>query len=118
MPPVLVTVPTAMQNLLHSLSTSSIIACHLPDFMVHRKITEAGALIIRRMPPHPDYQCPHLRHQSIFMPNALSAATLPIYFGLRQASNNAGLLYGLVPKMFENNFIKPGTQQRCQSIFN
>jgi len=52
------------------------------------------------------------------MPNALSAATLPIYFGLRQASNNAGLLYGLVPKMFENNFIKPGTQQRCQSIFN
>jgi len=56
------------------------------------------------------------------MPNALSAATLPIYFGLRQASNNAGLLYGLVPKMFENNFIKPGTQQAAKvssiSIFH
>jgi len=40
-----VTVPTVMQNSLHPLSTSSIIACHLLDFMVQGKITEADALM-------------------------------------------------------------------------
>ena len=40
---VLVTVPTVMQNLLHPLSTSSIIARHLLDFMAQGKTTEADA---------------------------------------------------------------------------
>ena len=38
---VLVTVPTVVQNSLHPLSTSSIIARHLVDFLVRVKITEA-----------------------------------------------------------------------------
>jgi len=43
MPPVLITVPTVMQNSLHPLSTSSVVASHLLDFVVQGKITEAGA---------------------------------------------------------------------------
>jgi len=42
MPVVLVAVPTVTQNLLHTLSTSSIAARRLLDFMVQGKITEAG----------------------------------------------------------------------------
>jgi len=42
------------------------------------------------MPPHPDYQCPP-PSSPIFMPYALSATTIPIYPGLGQAPNNAGL---------------------------
>jgi len=44
---VLVTVPTVMQNSLHPLSTSSITARHLLEFMMRRKITEADAPTIR-----------------------------------------------------------------------
>jgi len=47
MPAVLVTVPTVPQNLLLSLSTSSIIARHLLDYMVQGKITEADTPTIR-----------------------------------------------------------------------
>jgi len=43
MPPVLIIVPTVMQNSLHPLSTSSVVASHLLDFVVQGKITEAGA---------------------------------------------------------------------------
>jgi len=43
MPAVLVTVPAVTQNSLHPLSTSSITARHLLDFMVQEKITEADA---------------------------------------------------------------------------
>jgi len=46
---VLVTVPTVTQNSLHPLSTSSINARHLMDFMVRGKITEAGT-----QTTHPD----------------------------------------------------------------
>jgi len=52
MPAVLVIVPTVMQNWLHPLSTSSITACQLLDFMVQGKITEADAPTIRV-----DYGC-------------------------------------------------------------
>ena len=56
-------VPTVIQNTLHPLSTSSIIARHLLDFMVQGKITEAGAPTIRLgatpsglfVPPHLHY---------------------------------------------------------------
>jgi len=42
----LVTVPTVTQNSLHALSTSSITACHLLNFMVQEKTTEADAPLI------------------------------------------------------------------------
>ena len=45
---VLVAVPAVMQNSLHPSSTSSIIARHLLDFVMHGKITEADALTIRQ----------------------------------------------------------------------
>ena len=81
MPAVLVTVPTVMQNSLHPLSTSSITARHLLDFIAQAKITEADAPTIRldatqsglSVPPPPSYP--------IFTSDALSAATLPIYLG-------------------------------------
>ena len=44
---VLVTVPTVTQNTLHPLSTSSIAARRLLDFMVQGKITEADAPTVR-----------------------------------------------------------------------
>jgi len=37
------TVPTVIQNSLHPLSTSSTTACHILDFIVQGKITEADA---------------------------------------------------------------------------
>jgi len=46
MPAVLVAVPTVTQNLLHPVSTSSITAHHLLDFMVQGKISEADAMTI------------------------------------------------------------------------
>jgi len=53
---VLVTVPTVMQNSLHPLSTSSIIAHHLLDFMVQGTITEADAPTSRLdAPPSSSY---------------------------------------------------------------
>jgi len=47
MPAVLVAVPTVKPNLLHPLSTSSITARHLLEFMVQEKIKEADAPTIR-----------------------------------------------------------------------
>ena len=44
---VLVAVPTVTQNSLHPSTISSIIACHLLDFVVQGKITEADAPTIR-----------------------------------------------------------------------
>jgi len=72
---VLVTVPTVVQNSLHPLSTSSIIARHLVDFLVWVKITEADTNPVI----------------SPFLCQMPSAATFPIYPGLGQAPNNAFL---------------------------
>ena len=87
---IIMPVATVMQNSLHPLSNSSIIARHPLDFMVQRKITEKTHQRSVWMPPHADYRCPHIRHPPIFMPNALSVANLPIYPGFGQAPNNAG----------------------------
>ena len=88
---VLVAVPTVTPNSLHPLSTSSITACHLLDFMVQGKITDAGTLTTRLDATASGPSVPYLHHPHIFMLNVLSAATLPIYPGLGQAPNNAGL---------------------------
>jgi len=77
-PAVLVTVPAVMQYSLHPLSTSSITACCLLG-----KTTEADALTIR-LDATPSIH--------IFMPNALSAATIRIYPSLGQAPNDDGLV--------------------------
>ena len=78
---VVVTVPTVMQNSLHSLSTSSTIARHLLDFMLQGKTTEAKAPTIRLDATPSGLSVPHLHHPPIFTPTALSAITLPIYAG-------------------------------------
>jgi len=77
---------TVTQNSLHTLSTSSIIALRLLHVMMQRKNKGRHTTICM-----PDYRCPHLHYPPIFMPNALYAATLPIYSGLGETSNNAGL---------------------------
>jgi len=89
MPAVLVEVPPVMQNLLHPFSTSSITARHLLDFMMHGKITEADALIIHLDATPSGLSVPPPTSSSIFMPNAFSAATLPIYPGLGQGGSIA-----------------------------
>jgi len=92
MPAVLIAVlTTVMQNLLHPLSTSSITASCLLDFMVQGKITEADAQTIHLDATPSGLSVPPPPSSPIFTPNAISAATLPIYPGLRQALNNAGL---------------------------
>jgi len=93
MPAVLVAVhvPTVTQNLLHPLSTSSITAHHLLDFMLHGKITEITHQQSVWTPSHPFDRCPHLHYPPHFYAEALSAAILPSYPGLGQAPNNAGL---------------------------
>ena len=68
MPAVLVTVPTVPQNLLLSLSTSSIIARHLLDYMVQGKITEADTPTIRLDTTPSGLSVPPSSH---FMLNAL-----------------------------------------------
>ena len=74
-------------NSLHPLSTSSFIARHL----LITNITEADAQTICLDATPSGLSVPHLHHPSVFMPNGLSAATLPIYPGLGQPPNNAGL---------------------------
>jgi len=74
-------------NSLHPLSTSSFIARHL----LITKITEADAQTICPDATPSGLSVPHLHHPSVFTPNGLSAATLPIYPGLGQPPNNAGL---------------------------
>ena len=91
MPAVLVTVATDTQNSLHPLSTSSITARHLLDFMVQGKITATDTPTIRLNATPSGLSMPHLHHPPIFTPNALSAASLAIYPGLAQAPNNVGL---------------------------
>jgi len=82
--------PTYGRMTRHPLSTDSIIALHLLDFMVQGKITEADAPKNRldatptRLSVAPPPSSP------IFMPNGLSAATLQVYPGLGQAPSNAG----------------------------
>ena len=71
--------------------TSSIIPCHLLDFIVQRKITDADALKICLDATSSVLSVPHLHHLPTFMPNTLSVATLPIYLGLGQAPNKACL---------------------------
>jgi len=101
MPAVLVAVLTVMQNSLHPLSTSSIIACHLKDFMVQGKITEADALTIRLDATPSGLSVPPPPSSPIFMPSALSVATLAIYPGLGQAPNNAGCTPGGLVELAE-----------------
>jgi len=91
MPAVRVAVATALQNSLHPLSTSSITACHILDFMVQGKITEAEAPTIRMDATPSGLSVPPPPSSPILTPNALSVATLPIYSGFGQAPNNAGL---------------------------
>jgi len=90
MPAVLVAVFTVMQNSLHPLSTSSTTARHPLDFTVQGKITEADAPTIR-LDATPSGLSVPLPPSSQFMPDAISAAILPIYHGLEQTPNNAGL---------------------------
>jgi len=57
-----------------------------------------GKIIEACSPPRPDHRCPHLHHPTNFTPDALPAATLPIYPGLGQAPNmldyiRGGLVY-------------------------
>jgi len=84
-------VPTVTQNSLHPLSTSSIIAHHLLDFMVQGKITEADAPSICLYTTPSGLSVPSPPSSPIFTLNVLSAATLTIYPDMRQAPNNAGL---------------------------
>ena len=60
MPAVLVTVPTVKQNSLHPLSTSSITACFLLDFVVQGNMQTDRQSVW--MTPHPDCRCPYLHH--------------------------------------------------------
>ena len=63
MPAVPFTVPTVMQNSLHPLSTSSVIARHLLDFMVQGKITNQTHQPIWTPPIRTTGAgCPHLHH--------------------------------------------------------
>jgi len=70
------------------------------------KITEASATTIRldTTPSGPSlHQCPHLHHPPNFTPDALPAATLPIYPGLRHPPNMpdcipGGLAYSRLKK--------------------
>jgi len=91
MPTILVTVLAVTQNSLHPLSASSIIACRFLEFMLQGKITDADAPTIHLDATPSGHQCPHLYHPPNFTWNAVSVATLPIYPGLGQAPNNAGL---------------------------
>jgi len=70
MPAVLVMVSTVLQNSLHPLSTSSVIARRDRDFMVQGKILEIDAptILLDATPSEP-----HLHHPPIFMLSALSA---------------------------------------------
>ena len=45
-------------------------------------------------PPHPDHRCLHLHHPPNFTPDAIPAATLPIYPGLGQAPNMLDCILG------------------------
>ena len=91
MPAVLVTIPTFTQNSLPPLLTSSISFRHLLDFMVQVKRTEADAPTICLCATPSGLSVPIPLSPPVFMLNAFSAATLPIYPGLGQAPNNAGL---------------------------
>jgi len=73
--------------------------------MVQGKITEADSSTIRPNPLHLHYRFPNsIISLPIFTPNALSAATLPIYPGLVQASNNAACIHsGLVWIVYKYN---------------
>jgi len=122
---VVVTVPTDTQNSLHPLSTSSIIASHLLDFMVQGKMTEAEVPTIRPDATPSGLSVPLPPSSPIFTPNALSEATLPIYPCLGQASNNArlhilwlgsllGVILGGMPAVDIFNIIRK-RQQRAVS---
>jgi len=50
-----------------------------------KDLTEADALTIHLDATHLDCWCLHLHNHPIFMPNALSTATITIYPGLGQA---------------------------------
>ena len=59
--------------------------------MAQGKITEANAPTTRLNNTPSRLFVAHLHHPLIFTLNALSATTLPIYPGLGQEPNNAGL---------------------------
>jgi len=71
-------------NFLHYCSPTS-------GFYGAEKITEADALTIHLDSTPSGLSVPPPPLSPIFMPNAFSDATIPIYPGLGQASNNAGL---------------------------
>jgi len=91
MPAVLVTVPTDTQGSLHPLSTSSITDCHLLDFMEQGKIIEADARTVHLDATPSGLSVPPPSSSPPFLCQMLSAITFPIYPGLGQAPNNAGL---------------------------
>jgi len=64
---ILVAVPTATKNSLHPLSTSSIIARHLLDFMLQGKKTEADAPTIRLDATQSRLSVPQLHHPPPFL---------------------------------------------------
>ena len=91
------TVPTVTQNSLHPLSISSITAWHLLGFMVHGKITEADTPKIRLDATPSRLSVIHLHHSPIYTPDALSAATLPLYPGLGQMTVHTQSLMTMIP---------------------
>jgi len=93
MPAVLVAVPAVTQNSLHPLSTSSIMARHLLDFVEQGKITEADAPTICLTPPirtigAPSPPSPHFYAECHFCRNPPDLSCLRA-----EASNNADGLH-------------------------
>ena len=78
-PAVLVTVTTVTQNLLRPSATFSIIARHLLDSVVQRKITVADTPTIHLDATPSRLSIPPSLSSAIFRLNALSVAAVPVY---------------------------------------
>ena len=96
MPAVLVAVPTVTQNSLPPLSTSSITARQLLDFVLQEKITEADALQSIWTPPHLIGALTSIT--PILTLNVISAATLPIYPGWEHTNTHLTALFPGLPR--------------------
>ena len=66
----------------------------LLDFMVQGKMAEADTPTIRMGATPSRLNSTHLHHPSIVTPDALPAATLPLYPGLEQAPNMMACIPG------------------------
>ena len=75
----------------HPLSTTSISARHLLDFIVQGKITETDAPTTSLDTTLSRLSVPHFHHTPIFTPYAISATTISTDTGLGLALNNASL---------------------------